>query len=88
MIEFHLRIKSRRRAGISKKKDLLAEFYKPNQIYLYLFNIMSKSFQFNKFIKIFNALVNHEMTHYFLKNYKIEGKLEENICEKMEVEKR
>ena len=87
MIGFYLKVIPRGRMGKSDRKELYAEYqHRSNRIYIYLFNL-TKPFRWVRFIKQFNALVNHEMTHFFLKNIRGSEMKKERIAELMECER-
>ncbi len=82
MIEVYLKVRPKKRVSLSKQRGILAEFYNPNKVYILLFNLSAKNWK--NFIKTFNALINHEITHYFLKGYRTSKRIQEKICRKME----
>jgi len=87
MVEVYLKVRINKYKTATKRRcGTLAEYFsKSNQIHVYLFNL--KPSNWNKFISTFNGLINHEMTHHFLKGMKRKGMVEEIICERMEVHK-
>lgn len=90
MLEFSLRVKPRFRKGAKEQKALLAEcYYRTGRINIFLFRLNPT---WNKFVGTFNALVNHEMTHYYIfwnqpKGKKYKYKIKERLCELMELNK-
>jgi len=89
MINLKLKLRPKRKRGKGKHLELLGEYYNTpkRRIHLYLCNLV-RPIKWRRFIEQFNAVLNHEMCHWFLREHRINEKIEERLCEKMEVFKK